>query len=166
MSNINQSIFERYSNVSEAYKNKYNPSLQLTMKEHIFLQLVYYFEAPDKNQFSLNHLYTYLKDDDLLFALDCIIQFFQTETTLVSSASQSFYDKSLSREPLVGQKGFSELVEGSLEGVKFRPSMINQYWKRNSKKIPRPDLIIEERPYWKKSTVYEFIRQKETTKGN
>lgn len=140
-------------------ENPNDPMISLNTQEAVFVQLVQFFNQPTVHQFSLNMIYEHLKDEDLLFALQMTITYFQKDTPLVKDVPQNFYDSQLLNEELVGQKKFSEMVEDAIEGMKFRPSMIAVFWKRRSEKIPRPDLIIGGTPYWKVSTVEGFIKK-------
>lgn len=169
-------LYERFPVLKEKDKRPNDPKISLTTQEAVFYQLLRFFQEPKVNQFSVNMLYEHLLDEDLLFAMELMITFFQKDTTHVKNVSQNFYELSLLREPIVNQKAFSSMVEEAIEGMKFRPSMLYMFWQRRSDKIPRPDLIIEGTPYWKKSAVEDFIlkekkkrkkesaaKQKETT---
>ncbi|MEK6190619.1 MAG: hypothetical protein N2A99_06485 [Carnobacterium alterfunditum] len=152
-----ESIYERYPAVKDKIKRPNDPNLSLSTEEAVFIQLVKFYENPTLHQFSLNMLYEHLKDEDLLFALESVITFFQKDTILVQDVSQTFYDSNLLNEQIVGQKNFSLMVEEAIKGMKFRPSMLYMYWKRRSDRVPRPDLIIDGTPYWKVSSVELFI---------
>lgn len=154
-----EKIYERYPNVKLKVKNPNDPTILLSTTDSVFVQLALFFLNPNEHQISLNMFYEHLKDEDLLLALQTTILFFQKNTKSVQNVKQSFYTSNLINDQLVGQKRFSEIVEDSIEGMKFRPSMLYMYWKRQSDRIPRPDLIIEGTPYWKISEVYTFIEK-------
>lgn len=154
-----KSIFERYPAVKIKIEKPNDPTVSLTTQEAVFIQLVHFFQKPTIHQVSLNMLYEHLENDDLLFALQTIVTYFQKDTTLTQSVSQNFYDSNLLNEPLAGQKKFSTMVEESIRGLKFPPSKLHMYWKRKSDRIPRPDLIIDGTPYWKVIAVERFIEQ-------
>lgn len=153
-------VFNRYPNVQTKSNEPNNPQIILTNQEAVFYQLVQFFNQPETFQFSLNMIHDHLRDEDLLFAIEVIIEFFQKDTKHVKRVSQTFYDQHLLREQILGQKGFSERVEEKIEGIKFKPSMVNIYWNRpNSGRIPNADLIIDGTPYWKEETVDSFIEK-------
>lgn len=152
-------IYARYPAVKKKIQKPNDPKVSLSTKEAVFIQLVKFFENPSDYQFSLNMLHENLENDDLLFALEMVVVFFQKDTVLVQDVEQTFYDSNLLREPIVGQKKFSTMVEESIKGMKFRPSMLYMYWKRQSDRIPRPDMIIDGTPYWKESSVKSFIEK-------
>lgn len=152
-------IFERYPNVKKKAINPNDTKVILTTQEAVFYQLVHFFNQPETVQFSINMIYEYLKDEDLLFAIESLVLFFQKDTQLVKNVSQFYYDSNLVKEEFVGQIGFSKMVEESIEGIKFKPSMIHVYHKRPTNRIPNADLIIDNTPYWTKKTVEAFIPQ-------
>ncbi|MEK5105023.1 hypothetical protein MKX83_24080 [Cytobacillus sp. FSL M8-0252] len=152
-------IFNRFPNVKNKYDEPSNPQIILTNQEAVFYNLVQFFNQPDAFQFSLNMIYEYLKDEDLLFAMEVSLSFFQSDTSLVQNVEQTYYDRNLMNEKIVGQKGFSRMVEENIEGIKFKPSMIHVYWHRNSGRIPNADLIIDGTPYWLEKTVESFIER-------
>lgn len=161
-----QLIFEKFPAVQKKVERPNDPTVTLTNQEAVFYQMVQFFQNSKSIQFSLNMLYEHLKDEELLFALQVVVTFFQKDTTLVKDVSQNFYDLHLLREPIVGQKRFSGMVEENVEGMKFRPSMLHMYWQRRSEKIPRADLIIDGTPYWKVSAVEDFIDKEKEKRKN
>ncbi len=154
-----EQIYNRYPNVKLKIEDPNDPTIYLNSVESVFTQLVRFFLNPEIHQFSMNMIYEHLKDEDLLLSLETTILFFQKNTNSVQNVNQSFYNTHLLNEQIVGQKRFSEIVEGAIEGIKFRPSMLYMYWKRQSERVPRPDLIIDGTPYWKISEVYGFIEK-------
>lgn len=152
-------IYSRYPIIKKKIENLNDPSISFTTQEAVFFQLVRFFENPQLHQFSLNMIYEHLKDDDLLFSIEMIILYFQKDTSLVQDVSQSFYNESLLSQQIVGQKGFSDMVEKVIKGGKYPPSWINVYWKRGSDRIPRPSLIISGTPYWTVEDVESFIKK-------
>lgn len=159
-----KSVFERYPAVKFKIEKPNDPKVSLSTQEAVFIQLVRFFENPAIHQVSLNMLYEHLENDDLLFALQTVITYFQKDTNLVQEVSQNFYDSNLLNDQLVGQKKFSTMVEESIKGMKFPPSMLHMYWKRQSERIPRPELIIDGTPYWKVSSVESFIKKEKRTR--
>lgn len=161
-------IHTRFPEIKKKVVKQNDPTVEVTTKEAVFIQLIKFFEKPHDYQFSLNFVYENLEGEDLLFALECIIVFFQKDTDLTRNVQQNFYEHTLSNETLVGQKGFATIVEESIKGAKFSPSMVHIYLKRGYKDFPEPDLYIEGRPYWKKSSVMSFVkvRKKELRKKN
>lgn len=154
-----QKIFERYPNVQKKFENPSDPNIMLTTQESVFYQLCLFLSKPEGYQFSLNMIHEYLRNDDLLFAFEVILEYFQKDTSFVREVSQTYYDKNLLNEQLVGQKGFAEMVEEKIPGIKFKPSMVHTYWKRGSGRVPEADLIIEGTPYWKVNTIESFIER-------
>ena len=150
-------IFSRFPILKEKSNRPNDPAIALNTQEAVFYQLLRFFQEPHTNQFSVNMIYEHLLDEDLLFAIELMVTYFQKDTTLVKNVSQNFYELNLLREQIVNQSKFSSMVESSIKGMKFRPSMVYMYWQRRSDKIPRPDLIIEGTPYWKESAVEDFI---------
>jgi len=151
-------ICNRYPNIKSKMENPDNPNILLTTGEAVFYQMCLFFENPKLHQVSLNTLYDHLKDNDLLFALEMIIYFFKKDTDRVINVDQTFYDNNILSEPLAGQSKFSEMVEAAIPDMKFKASMINVYWRRGTR-IPNADLIIGGTPYWKESTINEFIEK-------
>lgn len=150
-------ILKRYPIIKKKLERPNDPKLNLSTQEAVFMQLVNFFEQPTVHQVSLNLLYEHLENEDLLFALESVITFFQKDTSLVQDVPQTFYDSNLLNEPMVGQKKFALMVEEAIKGIKFRPSMLHMYWTRRSDRIPRPDMIMDGTPYWKISSVQKFI---------
>lgn len=157
-------IYSRFPNVKKKANNMKDPNISLTTQESVFFQLTLFFKNPELHQFSINMLYEHLQDEDLIFSMQMMIEFFQKETTLIRDVSQSFYDSQLLNSQIVGQKRFSEMVEKAIPGIKFRASMINVYWSRGSDRIPRPDLIIDGTPYWLIETIQIFIKEEKAKK--
>lgn len=150
-------IFSRFPVLKEKSSRPNDPAIALNTQEAVYFQLLRFFQDPNTNQFSVNMIYEHLQDEDLLFAIELLITYFQRDTTLVTNVSQNFYELHLLKEQIVNQSKFSSMVESSIKGMKFRPSMVYMYYQRRSDKIPRPDLIIDGTPYWKESAVEEFI---------
>ncbi|MEK5081068.1 hypothetical protein MKX73_19265 [Solibacillus sp. FSL W7-1436] len=151
-----QKIFERFPNVEKKIKNL--EEVVFSNKEFVFYQLALFINDPKEYQFSLNTLYQYLTDEDLLFALNIIVEYFQKETDLMRSIEKSIYnDNLLKNETLITQTMFAKIIEEKT-GKPFKQGNINVYFKRG-KKIPGADLIINKTPYWKESTVMEFLKK-------
>lgn len=150
-------IYERFPVVQEKFERPNDPGIILDTKEAVFLNLVTFFKNPNKFQMSLNTIHEYLKDDELIFALEVLVLFFQKDTVLLKDVEQTFYSSSLLKESFVSGTGFASMVASEIEGTKIRPNTIHTYWQRRSKRLPRPDLIIEGVPYWKVETVNGFI---------
>ena len=158
MNSVNQ-IFELYPKVKEKV-NEPTKLLTLSNEEFVFFQMVLFFKDPKSIHFSLNMIYEYLRDEKLLLAIQILIEFFQKDTNFVKNVAQSYYTQELNNERLVGQKKFSEMVQEALPDVKFAPSMVHTYWKRDNGKVPNADLIIDSTPYWTEKTVNKFIEVK------
>lgn len=152
-------IYERFPVLKDKNKRPNDPKISLTTQEAVFYQLLRFFQDPANNQFSINMIYEHLQDEDLLFAVELLVVYFQKDTTLVKNVSQNFYEMNLLKEQIINQSKFSSMVESAIKGMKFRPSMVYMYWQRRSDKIPRPDLIIEGTPYWKVSAIEDFIKK-------
>ncbi|MFS0783339.1 hypothetical protein [Bacillus sp. 1P06AnD] len=156
-------IYKKYPNVKLKADNPSDPSVLLTVEESVFFQMVMFFNNPDSFQFSINILYSNLKNEELFFALKCLIEYFQKDTSLLNEIEQSIYDNELLSEKLLNQKLFSEYVESALN-IKFSSSMVRVYWLRG--KVPTADLIIDGTPYWKEKTVLKFIEQERIIRAN
>lgn len=150
-------ILKRYPILKKKLERPNDPAITLFPEEAVFLQLVNFFKQPNVHQFSLNLVYEHLENQDLLFAIETIIVYFQKDTTLVQDVPQTFYNRELLNEKIVGQKKFAQKVEEAIPGMKFKPSMLHMYWRRGSDRVPRPDMIIDGTPYWKISSVKKFI---------
>lgn len=155
-------IYERFPNVKLKSKNMKDPNISLTTQESVFFQLTLFFKNPELHQFSINMIYEHLRNDDLLFSIQMMIEFFQKETNLTKDVEQSFYSDNLLKSQIVGQQRFSQMVEKAIPGMKFRASMINVYWNRGSDRIPRPDLIMDGTPYWLVETINTFIKKEKS----
>ena len=155
-------IFERFPIVEEKNERPYDPSVILNTTEAVFMNLVKFFENPNQFQISLNIIHEHLKDEELLFALEVLVLFFQKDSLLLKDVGQTFYSSELLKEQLVSATGFASMVQGEIKESKIRANTIHTYWQRRSKRLPRPDLIIEGVPYWKVETVNGFIEKEKT----
>lgn len=158
-------IYERFPHIQNKIETN-DHQIVLTNQDMVFYQMVQFFKAPKQIPFNLNMIYDHLRDQELLFAIEVIILFFQQDTTLVWAVDQTYYDQHLLRDQFVGQYKFSKMVEESIEGMKFKPSMIHTYWRRKTDRIPNADLIIDGTPYWKRSTVACFIEKEKERREN
>lgn len=159
-----EKLYERYPVIQEKVERPNDPALILNSQETVFLNLAYFFKNQKDYQITVNMLLEHLKDQELLFALELLVMFFQKDTTLIKEVNQSFYSSSLLKDQLVSATGFAKMVASEIEGSKVRPTTIHTYWHRRSKKIPRPDLIIEDVPYWKVEAVSKYIEKEKNNK--
>lgn len=159
-------ILKRYPKIKRKLALPNDPNITLSRQEAVFMQLVNFFEKPTVHEVSLNLIYDHLENQDLLFAIETIIVYFQKDTTLVQEVPQTFYNRELLNEKIVGQKKFAQKVEEAIPEMKFKPSMLHMYWKRGSDRVPRPDMIIDGTPYWKISSVKKFIAAEKKRREN
>jgi hypothetical protein len=155
-------IYERFPIIREKKEHPNDPAVILNTTEAVFLNLAKFFENPKQFQMSLNTIHEHLKDDELIFALEVLVLFFQKDSILLKDVGQTFYNSSLLKEQLVSGTGFASMVVNEIKDSKIRPNTIHTYWQRRSKRLPRPDLIIEGVPYWKAETVNGFIEKEKT----
>ena len=149
-------IYKEYPNVAKKMKDQ---DVVLTNVEDVFYQLALFANDPDTYSFNLTLIYKNLTDDHLVFALETIIDFFQSDTYLIKDKSVSFIRNSDEIEELYNQTMFAKyLSENGL--TSFSPRSINVYYERG--KLPKADKIINNRPHWYKSTVELFLENKKT----
>ncbi|AEA19230.1 hypothetical protein CT43_P127048 (plasmid) [Bacillus thuringiensis serovar chinensis CT-43] len=148
-----EEIYKKYPKVKERMNGALCP---LTNVEDTFYQLSLFINDPCLYSFNMNTLYTHLKDNDLLFALQTIIKFFQQDTNLISEKDiLKISEEDLHKEKIYNQKMFSEYLTQS--GVPYSQGKFHTYYKRG--KIIDADIIIAETPYWFESSVIKFTKK-------
>ncbi|MEB9464655.1 hypothetical protein P4I88_31190, partial [Bacillus cereus] len=106
-----EEIYKKYPKVKERMNGTLCP---LTNVEDTFYQLSLFINDPCLYSFNMNTLYTHLKDNDLLFALQTIIKFFQQDTNLISEKDiLKISEEDLHKEKIYNQKMFSEYLTQS-----------------------------------------------------
>lgn len=152
-----QYIFDRYPSVKEKLDGGVNPS---TNVEEVFYQMALFISDPEKYSFNINLLYKYLENEDLTFALQTIITFFQKDTYLIQNNQNLFINaEELKNTKLYNQTMFAKYLTNN--GVNYSVNKFSTYYKRSiegkNKKIPKPDLLINGTPYWYENTVQIFL---------
>jgi hypothetical protein len=117
--------------------------------ESTFLQLAWYFEAPERGKFDIGLLYRNLDDQWLEFSLELITSFFRDDTYLIK---QPTYSMIRDGEEYLNQAQFADYLTG--QGLKYDRRKINVYHSRG--KLVAPDFEFCGKPYWKKSTIEVF----------
>lgn len=124
--------------------------------EQVFLQLIWFFENPEKENFSLELLYNHLSDEWLSLAIESIYTFFHNDTYLLKKPNFSLVnDDSI----YFNQSDFAKFLNENkhLHGMNFSRQMVGIYAKR--KTIPEPDLVINNINYWLKETCQNYLDQ-------
>lgn len=120
--------------------------------ERTFLQLIWFFEEPDINDFDLKILYRYLENEWLAFALDVINFYFKEDTYLI----QENTDSVLIIDDYLDQSGASRYLEE--KGLQnFSQSKIATYIHRGT--FPREDLLISEKKFWRTNTLDKYANE-------
>lgn len=122
-----------------------------------FLQLAWFFEAPDKESFDLGYLYRRLNDDWLEFALELIIEYFREDTYLIQKPSFLLIKDGDGSKYLRLSQFANYLSE---HGLPYDRQKLNLYYGR--KKVPEPDFIIGGTKYWSLKSVQEFYKKEKT----
>ncbi len=150
MKNSLNNIYSRFPNVKI---KKVNQDLQVTNTEDIFYQLSLFLEDPETYAFNINLIYKYLRNEDLLFALSIIVDFFQSETKLIDSSLNRFIHQNIfEKEKFYNQTMFANYLKEN--GHNFTPHKLRVYYVRG--KLPKPDLVINGTPYWFEATVIKY----------
>lgn len=118
--------------------------------EKTLLNLAYFFENPYENQFQLNEIYLNLEDDWLILALNSISVFFQQDTYLIKEQGHSYIKNDVN---YFNQKSFVDFLNENNQN--FSEAKMSVYIKRGI--IPAPDLIMDNRRYWKETTCREYL---------
>lgn len=127
--------------------------------EKTFLDLVNFFEHPEKHDFQLQNIYQNLNDDWLLLALNAINLFFEKDTYLMKNATHSIIKEG---DDYLNQKEFVDFLNEN--GENYSEAKMSVYVQRGI--IPSPDLILSNTRYWLKSTCEMFLsRTKNNDKG-
>ncbi len=147
-----KAIYDRYPSVE---KYEHGDSVQLTNAEEVFYQLAKFIQEPDKYSFNLALLYKNLEDEDLVFGLGVIIQFFENDTYLIKEkGAMLLKDFRRDHEKLYSQSMFATYLAN--HGYNFTPRKITTYYNRD--KLPKPDLKIGNTPYWYESTLEKYMQ--------
>ena|SRR5699024_10618108 len=123
---------------------------QLDAIENVFLQLVRFFQHPDKENFHLGTLYKQLDNDWLEFALEVIYIYFQQDTYLIRESNHSIITDG---DYYMNQSRFAEFLNEN--GLKYDRSKLNVYIERE--KAPAADIVISGTKYWERSTCERFL---------
>jgi hypothetical protein len=122
----------------------------LSNVESTFLQLAWYFEAPERGKFDIGLLYRNLDDQWLEFSLELITSpFFRDDTYLIKRPTYSMIRDG---EEYLNQAQFADYL--TEQGLKYDRRQINLYHSRG--KLVAPDFEFCGKPYWKKSTIEVF----------
>jgi hypothetical protein len=136
-----------------AYQLKRHTGIEdLNEVERTFFMLARFFENPEEEGFDLIMLYTYLQDDWLEIALQLIASFFKEETHLIKNPSFSIVRED---HEYLNQNQFAAYLND--QGLNYDRIKLNVYYKRG--KLPEPDQMFAEKPYWLRSTVERFCEQ-------
>ncbi|MCM3227538.1 hypothetical protein [Terribacillus saccharophilus] len=159
-------VIERYPNIKPKLDDPHNLEVVLTNQEGLFYQLVRFFQDPSSVQFNLNSIYDYLQNEEIIFALEVIIDFFQRDTNLTRKVDKNFYNMhEVTKNPLYKQTTFVEKMDELVEGHKLSKPALHTLYRRGSDKIPNPILIIGGTPYWDEPTVVRYAKNYAREKG-
>jgi len=117
--------------------------------EKTFLELACFFENPERAGFDLQALYKRLDNDWLELAIELIGQFFKEDTYLIPNSTLFFVNE---KDEYLNQSQFAEYL--SSKGLNYNRAKLNIYYKRGI--IPKADIILSEKPHWKRSTVESY----------
>lgn len=117
--------------------------------EKTFIQLVWFFEKPEQNQFELNLLYQHLNGKWLNFALETITLYFRQDTFLLPNPTDSV----IISDDYLDQNGASRFL--AKKGLSnFPQSKIATYIQRGT--FPREDILIAGKKFWKIKTIEDY----------
>lgn len=152
-------VYELYPNVRRKLEN--DNTITLNEKEEVFYKLALFFQSPEYS-FDLAILYERLDGEDLMNALNSITTFFKEDTYLLNDFKTETYTVVKEGE-LYNQKMFSDYLvcQGFSTMI---PKVLNVYYKRG--KLPTPDLMIGNKPYWTKSKIEKFAEYLKKEKTN
>src|SRR5699024_1891361 len=124
--------------------------------DETFIELIWFFEDPDKNNFDLQKVYKTLSDEWLLFALDVIHVFFKDDIYLIKESLESI----IVSDDYVDQAGASrQLIESGLET--YTQNKIETYIYRGT--FPKEDLLISGKKFWRKSSIEDYAEKNKET---
>lgn len=152
------SIAAKFPFFLEPLSNDEEPFASFSEEEKVFYELARFFEEPNSRCFDFALLYKYLEGQWLLFALECLHEFFRQDTYLLPNNPVLIIQDSIN--PLMNQTSFAKIL--AEKGFPFDLKKLNVYKKRGM--LPEPDVLIENIPYWKKSTIEKYIEQLEVAK--
>lgn len=144
-------ILDNYPNVKKKINGQ---NVQLTNTEDVFFQLAKFVENPEQYSFNINLLYKFLENDDLIFALQTILYFFRNETYLIQDKESFIVQQK--KERILNQTGFADYLKEN--GLNYYPAKIRVEYYRG--KLPKPDIMINEKPHWYETTVKLFTQKK------
>ncbi|MEK5394043.1 hypothetical protein NSQ59_27465 [Margalitia sp. FSL K6-0131] len=122
--------------------------------EKVFLELCWFFENPEHENFNLRFLYEKLEGDWLEFALSSIETFFEKDTFLLPEKTHTFVRENV--DDYKNQKEFAKMLTD--EGIPFSDHKISVYFHRGV--LPKEDLMFKGKPYWLTETIRDYIEQK------
>lgn len=122
----------------------------LSKEEEVFVKLARFTSNPNQHGFDVQEIYLHLDSDKIALFFEVLSVFFEHDTYLKQSLPLQILRE---EDPLVNQTGFSRLV--SRVDPSFVVAKVHTYHKRGL--LPKADVEIEGKPYWKTSTVTEYI---------
>lgn len=154
-------LLKKYPSVKKKINGE---DIPLTNVEDVFYQLALFIKDPDTYSFNINLFYKYLDNEDLKIAIQTIIHFFQKDTYLIQGKKDIFINsEDIENEKLYNQSNFAKYLQEE-HGLKFSQSKIATYYNRGS--FIKADLIINGTPYWYKSTVELYARERKEIEKN
>lgn len=117
--------------------------------ERTFIELIWFFEEPEVNNFDLKLLYERLDNDWLKFAIDVIGFYFREDTYLIQNSTDSV----IVSDDYLDQNGASRYLESKGLG-NFPQNKIATYIYRG--KFPKEDLLISGKKFWLTSTMDKY----------
>ena len=153
-----QYIFDRYPNVEQKAEGQ---NIPLTNVEDVYYQLSLFIADPETYSFNINLLYKFLENEDLSFALKIITDFFQKDTYLIKESGNIIIGTDdLNNTKMYNQTMFANYL--SVNGLNFSPNKLSMHYRRQ--KLPKPDLVINNTPYWFEHTVELYMKELLTQK--
>jgi|SRR5690625_3258772 len=133
---------------------------EMDLLQQTFLKLLRFYENPKENSFDIKILYGNLSDEWLELALRSINTFFTFDTYLIKDKKDNV-NKSHEHTPFYDdnnyytQKNFVDFLNEN--NVSYSEAKMSTYINRG--KIPKPDLLISGKRFWKKETCELFLEE-------
>ncbi|MEQ2529104.1 hypothetical protein WMO40_20730 [Bacillaceae bacterium CLA-AA-H227] len=159
MEKSTEKIFLNYPNVKKRFEGEDVP---LTNTEEVFYQLALFVSDPEKYSFNTGLFYKYLTNEDLIFGLRILIDFFQKDTVLIQNKRNAFINAGeLEDEILYNQTTFAKYLKE--RGLNYTPTKLGTYYRREKQnptgKFPLEDISVNGTPYWVETTVQAYANE-------
>lgn len=159
MKNSTRNVIDSFPLLEEYLINSNKEIDGLNQVELTFLQLIRFFEEPEKSNFDVQMLYQNLSDDWLYMALTSMHLFFENDTYLMKNVTHSIIKEG---KDYLNQTDFVDYLNKN--GQNYSLAKMSVYIQR--KIIPSPDLVISDTRYWLKSSCEKFLKKIQLKEGN